>query len=130
VRAISRIFADHRYRYYVSRNLIKNPADQTKDGWHLAAPEIERSVAVAASRVLEDHGAIAEVLHQAGASPAEIDAARRAAQGRSKALEDAPQAAASAAAGLIERVGLDKGGLKVSLSLAELIPQAAQLAKG
>ncbi len=119
-----------RYRYYVSRKLVRGSAGEVRDGWRLSAPEIERSVAVAASQVLKDQAAIAELLHLAGASPTEIDAARKAAQARSKAIDDAPQAAASAVAGLVKRVELGKGGLKLSLSLAGLIPQAAQLTNG
>jgi len=40
-----------RYRYYVSRSLIRNPADQTTGGWRLSAPEIERAVLSAAAQV-------------------------------------------------------------------------------
>jgi hypothetical protein len=41
-----------RYRYYVSRRLTKSPAAPSRDGWRLAAPEIERSVSSAAVRLL------------------------------------------------------------------------------
>ena len=36
---------ERRYRYYVSRNLIKGTSDSGRSGWRLAAPEIERAVA-------------------------------------------------------------------------------------
>ena len=36
---------ERRYRYYVSRSLIRGSADSTGRGWRLPAPEIERSVA-------------------------------------------------------------------------------------
>src|ERR1700726_4669237 len=39
---------ERRYRYYVSRNLIKGTADSDEPGWRLPAPEIERSIAAAA----------------------------------------------------------------------------------
>ena len=41
---------ERRYRYYVSRSLIKGTGDSTGRGWRLPAPEIERSVAAAACR--------------------------------------------------------------------------------
>src|SRR5208337_3740258 len=51
-----------RYRYYVSRRLITSPADQSKDGWRLAAPEIEGSVVSATAQLLRDRAAIGAVL--------------------------------------------------------------------
>jgi site-specific DNA recombinase len=33
---------ERRYRYYVSRSLIKGTADSAGRGWRLPAPEIER----------------------------------------------------------------------------------------
>src|ERR1700720_2009897 len=35
---------ERRYRYYVSRSLIKGTADSAGRGWRLPAPEIERTV--------------------------------------------------------------------------------------
>jgi len=37
-----------RYRYYVSLKLIRGSAAEAEDEWRLAAPEIERSVVIAA----------------------------------------------------------------------------------
>ena len=50
---------ERRYRYYVSRSLIKGTADSTGRGWRLPASEIERSVAAAACQILSDQAAIA-----------------------------------------------------------------------
>ena len=36
---------DRRYRYYVSRSLMKGPAARVDGGWRLPAAEIERSIA-------------------------------------------------------------------------------------
>jgi len=55
-----------RYRYYVSRRLIRSPAGQSKDGWRLAAPEIERSVRSAVAELLKDRAAIGALLNEAG----------------------------------------------------------------
>ena len=41
---------ERRYRYYVSRSLIRGSVDSAIGGWRLPAPEIERSVAIAACR--------------------------------------------------------------------------------
>jgi hypothetical protein len=45
---------DRRYRYYVSRSLMKGPAARVDGGWRLPAAEIERSVAAAAQSILDD----------------------------------------------------------------------------
>src|SRR5580704_2205130 len=57
-----------RYRYYVSRGLIRSPTAQSKNGWRLAAPEVERSVRSAAAQLLKDHAVIGAVLNEAGFS--------------------------------------------------------------
>jgi site-specific DNA recombinase len=50
---------ERRYRYYVSRSLIKGTVGSIGRGWRLPAPEIERSVAAAACQILSDQAAIA-----------------------------------------------------------------------
>jgi hypothetical protein len=45
---------ERRYRYYVSRNLIKGMTDSAGRGWRLPAPEIERTVAASACQILTD----------------------------------------------------------------------------
>ena len=50
---------ERRYRYYVSRSLIKGIADSTGCGWCLPVPEIERSVAASACQILSDRTEIA-----------------------------------------------------------------------
>ena len=51
-----------RYRYYVSRKLMRGSAAKDGDGWRLAAPEIERSVVIASRQILKDQVAISTVL--------------------------------------------------------------------
>src|ERR1700691_4460854 len=50
---------ERRYRYYVSRSLIRGSADSKRGAGRLPAPEIERTVASAASTILGDETAIA-----------------------------------------------------------------------
>jgi site-specific DNA recombinase len=112
-----------RYRYYVSRRLLRGPGTEAREGWRLAAPEIERAVAVAVARILKDQATIGEVLHRSDVAPAEIEATLRAAEIRSKAIENAPQIETGAIASLVKRVELVKGGFTVSLSLEPFISQ-------
>src|ERR1700680_3008976 len=50
---------ERRYRYYVSRSLIKGTADSDGRGWRLPAPEIERIVAASVGQILSDRIEIA-----------------------------------------------------------------------
>jgi hypothetical protein len=45
---------ERRYRYYVSRSLIRGTADSTGRAWRLPAPEIERTVAASACQILSE----------------------------------------------------------------------------
>ena len=57
---------ERRYRYYVSRSLIKGTADSAGRGWRLPAPEIERTVAASACQILSDRTAIAAAAQAIG----------------------------------------------------------------
>src|ERR1700730_10563709 len=51
-----------RYRYYVSRALVRGDSEGTEQGWRISAPEIEQRVAAPAQAVLGDRLAIALAL--------------------------------------------------------------------
>ena len=57
---------DRRYRYYVSRSLMKGPAARVDGGWRLPAAEIERSVAAAAQSILDDQQTVISAIEEAG----------------------------------------------------------------
>ena len=53
-----------RYRYYVSRELVRGEVTEDKEGWRLAALELERTVMSAAKAMLDDHAAIADTVDE------------------------------------------------------------------
>jgi site-specific DNA recombinase len=55
--------AGRRYRYYVSRKLVRGPASEVNDGRRLAAPELERAVTAAITRIIKDKTLTGEALH-------------------------------------------------------------------
>src|SRR5216684_2474716 len=55
-----------RYRYYVSRRLVRGAQENAEHGWRLSAPEIERSVSTAAQAMLADRHAIAQACEESG----------------------------------------------------------------
>jgi len=101
-----------RYRYYVSRALVRGSAKDAHGGWRVAAPEIERAVTIASRQLLENQAALNEAV---GAS-ADLKPALDAASEWNRRLRSEAEAPA-ALVELIERVELAEGGVRISLKL-------------
>ena len=118
---------ERRYRYYVSRSLIKGPADSTGRGWRLPAPEIERIVAAVALNILNDQGAIATAAHASGVPDHRLPSIFSEAKAWSKRLRSEVDAEAALKA-LVERVDLTDSSirlaLKIPISSADAKPSA------
>ena len=104
---------NRRYRYYVSRSLLKGVAGQTAQGWRIPAMEIEQNLAAAVSKILQDRAALVRDL------PHDLDVAKI-----KSILETAEQWSArlrsqeesfEALASLIERAEVGKGGIRLSI---------------
>jgi site-specific DNA recombinase len=103
---------NRRYRYYVSRSLLKGAAGQTAQGWRIPAMEIEHNLAAALSKILRDRAALVRDL------PHDLDVATI-----KSILETAEQWSArlrsqeessDALASLIDRAEVGKGGIRLS----------------
>jgi site-specific DNA recombinase len=119
-----------RYRYYVSRALIRRGARSiaNEKAWRLAAPQLERSVLVAVQRILNDQAAIATRLQEAEIPLADVQLVLKAAEARAATLESLPQGALSIAA-LVERVALGKNGVAISINLESLFPAGSMVSQ-
>jgi DNA invertase Pin-like site-specific DNA recombinase len=62
-----------RYRYYVSRALVRGLKVEGQRGWRVPGPELERAVAIAARSILDDKAAILEAVQVAGMGDADIN---------------------------------------------------------
>jgi DNA invertase Pin-like site-specific DNA recombinase len=111
-----------RYRYYVSRNLIKGTSDSGRGGWRLPAPEIERTVASAAYTLLGDQAAIAEAAHNIGAAERGLPSIFSIAAAWMKRLRSEVEVAAALNA-LVDRVDLTDTGIRVSIKLPNPITE-------
>jgi site-specific DNA recombinase len=111
-----------RYRYYVSRNLIKGTSDSGRGGWRLPAPEIERTVASAAYTLLGDQAAIAEAAHNIGAAERGLPSIFSIAAAWMKRLRSEVEVAAALNA-LVDRVDLTDTGIRVSIKLPNSITE-------
>jgi site-specific DNA recombinase len=111
-----------RYRYYISRKVIRGSAEKTKNGWRLPALEIERAVARGARQMLGDRPAIAATLQDAGVPIGDLQSALDAAESTSTQLAHDAEVADNLR-NLIARVQLESAGIRVSLNLKRLIAE-------
>jgi DNA invertase Pin-like site-specific DNA recombinase len=62
-----------RYRYYVSRALVRGSTAEGERGWRVPAQELERAVAIAARSILDDKAAILDALQGAGMGDTDVN---------------------------------------------------------
>ncbi len=62
-----------RYRYYVSKALVRGSKAEGQRGWRVPGPELERAVAIAARSILDDKAAILEALQVGGMRDIDIN---------------------------------------------------------
>ena len=105
-----------RYRYYVSRSLIKGTADSAGRGWRLPAPEIERTVAASACQILSDRTGIAAAAQAVGLADNRLPSLFSAAAAWRERLQSEVEAGAALNA-LVDRVDLTDNGIRVSLKV-------------
>jgi site-specific DNA recombinase len=105
-----------RYRYYVSRNLVRNGPQDGEQGWRVSAPELEHAVAAAAQALLTDRGAIVHSCEESGIETNRLPSVLQSAQEWSDRLRSG-SAASAVLARLFERVELGRGGMRLSFKL-------------
>jgi site-specific DNA recombinase len=105
---------DRRYRYYVSRSLMKGPAARVDGGWRLPAAEIERSVAAAAQSILDDQQTVVSTIEEAGLDSRRIAPLLKSAAVWSERLRFEQDNALSS---LVDRVDLGQDGMRLSIKL-------------
>ena len=107
---------ERRYRYYVSRSLIKGTADSAGRGWRLPAPEIERTVAASACQILSDRIEIAAAA--SGLAENRLPSIFSAAEAWRERLQSEVEAGAALTT-VVDRVDLSDTGIRVSLKAAD-----------
>jgi site-specific DNA recombinase len=117
---------ERRYRYFVSRKLIRGTAPIHDRGWRLPAEEIEQAVLAGARRMLADRGALASTLKACGLAAAELKQAVVAVDSKVKFGETATDDVGI----FIERVELRRDGVQLTLNLRTLFPTGPMSADG
>jgi site-specific DNA recombinase len=105
---------DRRYRYNVSRSLMKGPAARVDGGWRLPAGEIERSIAAAAQSILDDQQTVISAIEEAGLDSSRTASLLKSAAAWSARLEFEQGNALSS---LIDRIDLGQDGMRLSITL-------------
>jgi site-specific DNA recombinase len=118
---------ERRYRYYVSRNLIKGTADSERGGWRLPAPEIERTVTSAAYTILGDEAAIANAALAIGLAEHQLPSLFSRAAAWTKRLQSEVEVGAALNA-MVDRVDLIDTGIRVSVTLPNSVAEKQQSA--
>jgi hypothetical protein len=109
-----------RYRYFVSRKLIRG-TDKTRDrGWRVSAEEIEHAVMAGARQMLSDRRALTSVLKACGLTAAELQQALEVVDRKVKSVDEI--GAMDAAGSIIDRVELRGDGMQMTLNLRALLP--------
>lgn len=104
-----------RHRYYISESLKADPRGASSKGWRLPGQEIERVITHAVSEIILDDVAMAAALRESGVTARHIPAAL-------KEVEQINPDAADIIDRFVQRVELRQDGIKLTLSLASLMP--------
>jgi site-specific DNA recombinase len=86
-----------RYRYYVSRRLVRGASEGTENGWRISAPEIERAICTAAQAMLGDRTAVPLALEDSGIDADQLPAILKSAQFSMERLRSGSEAASALA---------------------------------
>ena len=108
-----------RYRYYVSKCLVRGSASDNGKGWRLSAPEFERAVGIAARHILCDRTGLLEALEKSGLESPDVRATLESASNLVRRLQDEADATASLGA-IVSRVELRDDGIVVVLGIEAL----------
>ena len=106
-----------RYRYYVSRALVRGSTAERQRGWRVPGPELDRAVAIAARSILDDKPAILAALQREGIE--DIDANRvfkLATEWRERLLSEIE--CSTALVELVERAILTDDGIRLGLKIS------------
>ena len=106
-----------RYRYYVSRALVRGSKVEGQRGWRVPAPELERAVAIAARSILDDKAAILEALQVAGMGDVDFNPVfTSVAEWRERLLTERERSVALVE--LVEKAVLTDEGIRLGLNLS------------
>jgi site-specific DNA recombinase len=105
-----------RYRYYVSRDLVRGSADRSRGGWRKPAPEMERVVVAATKAFLDDRPAVLAALRESEIETPDVREVLKLASELSRRLSSETEKAATLIE-VAEKAQLTAGGIRVGLKI-------------
>jgi DNA invertase Pin-like site-specific DNA recombinase len=105
-----------RYRYYVSKDLVRGDSDTPEKGWRIAAPEIEQAVTAAAVAMLADESAVTLAVESLGTNSDRVSCVLHSSQTWLERLQSASESV-SALVVLVTRVDISPEGMRLLLEL-------------
>jgi site-specific DNA recombinase len=108
-----------RYRYFVSKRLVRGTAKPDNRGWRLPAEQIEQAVTSAIRRILSDRAVLASNLKAWGFAAAELEQALKAIDA---IKSHQPIETREDAGTLIDRVDLKRDRMEIALNVRALLP--------
>jgi DNA invertase Pin-like site-specific DNA recombinase len=108
-----------RYRYFVSRKLVRGSNKPGDRGWRLPAGRTEDAVTAATLQILSDRAALASTLKPWGLSASELKQAVEAIDSKVKSFRQIGTMEESAT--IIERVELKRDGMQITVNLGAML---------
>jgi len=109
-----------RYRYFVSKRLVRGTAKPDDSWWRLPAERTEQAVIVGMRQILSNRGALASTLKAFDFAAAELKQAIEAIDSKVESLQQVETIEDMSP--LIERVELKREGMQITLNLRALLP--------
>jgi site-specific DNA recombinase len=109
-----------RYRYFVSKRLVRGTTKPDDRGWRLHAERTELAVMAGTRQMLSDRAVLASSLRAFGFAAGELKQAIDAIDTKVKSFEQVETSEATST--LIERVELKRDGMQITLDLRSLLP--------
>ena len=110
---------ERRYRYFVSRRLVKASKMPDDRGWRLPAGRTEEAVTAAALQMLSDRVALASTLKTLGLSASELKQAVEVVDSKVRSFRQLGMIEESETT--IERVDLKRDGMQITLNLGSML---------
>ena len=117
-----------RYRYLVSKKLVRGNSKPDDRGWRLPAERMERAVIAGIRQIVSDRGALASTLKARGFAAVELKQAIEAVDAKVKSFE--PVETTDNTGTLLERVELRRDSMQIVVNLRAFLPAQRFIAGG
>jgi site-specific DNA recombinase len=105
-----------RYRYYVSKSLVRNGSEASEQGWRISAPEIEQTITAAAVAMLGDQEALIATVEESHHDRVPLAELLKFVRESIERLQSASEAG-STLREMVQRIELNETAIRLSLKI-------------